>query len=157
MLTSISTVDDLNYPEKTETYYVVNVPYIFSACWKVVKPLLQERTKKKVKVLTGCGRDELLKIMDYSSLPHFCRREASGSSKHSSTDVDNCFSLDHPFHKELYGHIREQASRRELIKMGSLHVSIPEPDPDDAKIVEVIQAEFQKIGEQDESTNSHKD
>ncbi|AQK60003.1 Sec14p-like phosphatidylinositol transfer family protein [Zea mays] len=156
-LSQIKVLDDLNYPEKTETYYVVNVPYIFSACWKVVKPLLQERTKKKVKVLTGCGRDELLKIMDYSSLPHFCRREASGSSKHSSTDVDNCFSLDHPFHKELYGHIREQASRRELIKMGSLHVSIPEPDPDDAKIVEVIQAEFQKIGEQDESTNSHKD
>lgn len=96
--------------------------------------------------------------MDYSSLPHFCRREGSGSSKHSSTDdVDNCFSLDHPFHKELYGHIKEQASHRELIKMGSLHVSIPEPDPDDAKIVEVIQAEFQKIGEQDESTNGHKD
>jgi len=158
MLTSISTVDDLNYPEKTETYYVVNVPYIFSACWKVVKPLLQERTKKKVKVLSGCGRDELLKIMDYSSLPHFCRREGSGSSKHSSPDVDNCFSLDHPFHKELYGHIKEQASHRELIKMGSLHVSIPEPDLNEAKIVEVIQAEFQKIGEQDEiTTNGHKD
>ncbi|PWZ20067.1 SEC14-like protein 5 [Zea mays] len=157
MLTSISTVDDLNYPEKTETYYVVNVPYIFSACWKVVKPLLQERTKKKVKVLSGCGRDELLKIMDYSSLPHFCRREGSGSSKHSSADVDDCYSLDHPFHKELYDHIKEQASRRELIKMGSLHVSIPEPDPEDAKIVEVIQAEFQKIGEQDESTTGHKD
>jgi hypothetical protein len=68
MLTSISTVDDLNYPEKTETYYVVNVPYIFSACWKVVKPLLQERTKKKVKVLHGCGRDELLKV---SSVIHW--------------------------------------------------------------------------------------
>ncbi|PAN04579.1 hypothetical protein PAHAL_1G076800 [Panicum hallii] len=157
MLTSISTVDDLNYPEKTETYYVVNVPYIFSACWKVVKPLLQERTKKKVKVLSGCGRDELLKIMDYSSLPHFCRREGSGSSKHSAPDIDNCFSLDHPFHKELYGYIKEQASHRELIKMGSLHVSIPEPDLNDAKIVEVIQAEFQKIGEQDGSTNGHKD
>ncbi|CAL4970761.1 unnamed protein product [Urochloa decumbens] len=155
MLTSISTVDDLNYPEKTETYYVVNVPYIFSACWKVVKPLLQERTKKKVKVLSGCGRDELLKIMDYSSLPHFCRREGSGSSKHSSSDVDNCFSLDHPFHKELYGHIKEQASHKELIKMGSLHVSIPEPDPNDAKIVEVIEAEFQKMGEQDGSANGH--
>ncbi|KAF2943636.1 SEC14 cytosolic factor isoform X2 [Oryza sativa Japonica Group] len=156
MLTSISTVDDLNYPEKTETYYVVNVPYIFSACWKVVKPLLQERTKKKVKVLHGCGRDELLKIMDYSSLPHFCRREGSGSSKHSSTDADDCYSLDHPFHKELYGHIEELASCKELIKMGSLHVSIPEPDPDDAKIVEVIQAEFQKIGEQNGSANGHK-
>ncbi|GJM90535.1 hypothetical protein PR202_ga06822 [Eleusine coracana subsp. coracana] len=156
MLTSISTVDDLNYPEKTETYYVVNVPYIFSACWKVVKPLLQERTKKKVKVLNGSGRDELLKIMDYSSLPHFCRREGSGSSKHSSTDADNCFSSDHPFHKELYAHIKEQASHKELIKMGSLHVSIPEPDPDDAKIVEVIQAQFKKIGLQNGSTNGHK-
>ncbi|KAL5652136.1 hypothetical protein ACJX0J_037594, partial [Zea mays] len=60
IVTAISTVDDLNYPEKTETYYIVNAPYIFSACWKVVKPLLQERTRKKVHVLRGCGRDELL-------------------------------------------------------------------------------------------------
>lgn len=35
LLTVISTIDDLNYPEKTETYYIVNAPYIFSACWKV--------------------------------------------------------------------------------------------------------------------------
>ncbi|XP_064957266.1 phosphatidylinositol/phosphatidylcholine transfer protein SFH11-like isoform X3 [Musa acuminata AAA Group] len=62
LLTIISTVDDLNYPEKTETYYVVNAPYVFSACWKVVKPLLQERTRRKVQVLQGCGRNELLKF-----------------------------------------------------------------------------------------------
>ncbi|MCL7050261.1 hypothetical protein MKW94_018984, partial [Papaver nudicaule] len=48
LLTVISTIDDLNYPEKTDTYYIVNVPYIFSACWKVVEPLLQERTRKKI-------------------------------------------------------------------------------------------------------------
>ncbi|CAK9145126.1 unnamed protein product [Ilex paraguariensis] len=60
LLTVLSTIDDLNYPEKTDTYYIVNAPYIFSACWKVVKPLLQERTRKKVQVLAGCGRDELL-------------------------------------------------------------------------------------------------
>ncbi|KAL4395799.1 hypothetical protein AHAS_Ahas01G0028000 [Arachis hypogaea] len=61
LLTAISTIDDLNYPEKTDTYYIVNVPYVFSACWKVVKPLLQERTRKKVQVLQGCGKEELLK------------------------------------------------------------------------------------------------
>lgn len=33
----MSTIDDLNYPEKTDTYYIVNAPYIFSACWKVGK------------------------------------------------------------------------------------------------------------------------
>ncbi|GKV44570.1 hypothetical protein SLEP1_g51738 [Rubroshorea leprosula] len=61
LMTVITTIDDLNYPEKTNTYYIVNAPYVFSACWKVVRPLLQERTKKKIQVLQGCGRDELLK------------------------------------------------------------------------------------------------
>uniref|UniRef100_A0A0E0LDC8 CRAL-TRIO domain-containing protein n=1 Tax=Oryza punctata TaxID=4537 RepID=A0A0E0LDC8_ORYPU len=146
ILTAISTVDDLNYPEKAETYYIV------------VKPLLQERTRKKVHVLHGCGRDELLKIMDHSSLPHFCQREGSGSSKNSSNDVNNCFSLDHPFHQELYHYIEEQALNQELIKQGSLHVNIPDQDPEDAKIVEVIEAEFHKLGEQNGSVNGdHKE
>ncbi|XP_021594981.1 SEC14 cytosolic factor isoform X1 [Manihot esculenta] len=35
LLTDISTIDDLNYPKKTQTYYIVNAPYVFSACWKV--------------------------------------------------------------------------------------------------------------------------
>lgn len=35
LLTVISTIDDLNYPEKTDIYYIVNAPYIFSVCWKV--------------------------------------------------------------------------------------------------------------------------
>ncbi|KAI3995155.1 hypothetical protein MKX01_031957, partial [Papaver californicum] len=81
------------------TYYVVNVPYIFSACWKVVKPLLQKKTRKKIQVLQGCGRDELLKIIDLESIPHLCRKEGSGSSRHSSNGNDDCFSLDHSFHQ----------------------------------------------------------
>ncbi|KAL3007192.1 hypothetical protein AAZX31_08G321200 [Glycine max] len=48
LLTALSTIDDLNYLEKTDTYYIVNVPYAFSACWKVVKPLLQERTRRNI-------------------------------------------------------------------------------------------------------------
>ncbi|KAL0363112.1 UNVERIFIED_CONTAM: SEC14 cytosolic factor [Sesamum calycinum] len=61
LMTIISSIDDLNYPEKTLTYYIVNAPYVFSACWKVVKPLLQERTRRKINVLSGCGQDDLLK------------------------------------------------------------------------------------------------
>lgn len=91
--------------------------------------------------------------MDYSSLPHFCRQEGSASSKHSSSDADNCFSLDHPFHQELYNFIQEQALNQELIKQGSLHVNIPEQDPEDAKIMEVIEAEFHKLGVQNGSAN----
>ncbi|KAI3828366.1 hypothetical protein L1987_02466 [Smallanthus sonchifolius] len=56
--------------------------------------------RKRVQVLPGCGKDDLLKIMDYESLPHFCKRQGSGSSRYArnSTDVDCCFSLDHGFH-----------------------------------------------------------
>ncbi|KAH1256820.1 Phosphatidylinositol/phosphatidylcholine transfer protein SFH12 [Glycine max] len=84
-LTAISTIDDLNYSEKIDTYYIVNVPYVFLMCWKVVKPLLQERTRRKIQVLQGCGKEELLKVMDYASLPHFCRKEDSKSSKHHAS------------------------------------------------------------------------
>ncbi|XP_062078922.1 SEC14 cytosolic factor-like isoform X1 [Humulus lupulus] len=150
LLTVISTIDDLNYPEKTDTYYIVNAPYIFSACWKVVKPLLQERTRRKIQVLQGCGRDELLKIMDYASLPHFCKREGSGSSRHTGNGIaDNCFSLDHPFHQDLYNYVRFQAESLEtaqLTKEGSFHVKFPEPNPDDAEIARTIESEFQKFG-----------
>ncbi|XP_044462722.1 phosphatidylinositol/phosphatidylcholine transfer protein SFH9 isoform X2 [Mangifera indica] len=147
LLTIISTIDDLNYPEKTNTYYIVNAPYIFSACWKVVKPLLQERTRRKVQVLSGSGRDELLKIMDFESLPHFCKREGSGSSRHSQNI--SCFSLDHPFHQQLYNYIKQQSligKAVEPVKQGSFHVKLPElADAEGAEIAKTIESEFHKI------------
>ncbi|KAL3851120.1 hypothetical protein ACJIZ3_013002 [Penstemon smallii] len=161
LLSVISTIDDLNYPEKTETYYIVNAPYIFSACWKVVRPLLQERTKKKVQVLSGSGEDYLLKIMDYESLPHFCRREGSGSSRHSRNGaLGDCFSLDHPFHQQLYNYVKEQAALirpTAPVKHGSFHVDFPEPDPEDVKIAKTIECEFQRIGNQNGLSHSMHD
>lgn len=149
LMTIISTVDDLNYPEKTNTYYIVNAPYIFSACWKVVKPLLQERTRKKVQVLSGNGRDELLKIMDFEALPHFCKREGSGSSRHSENATENCFSLDHPFHQQLYNYMKQQALTNEPcapIKQGSFHVNLPEPAAEETEIAKSIESEIHKFG-----------
>ncbi|XP_024967868.1 SEC14 cytosolic factor [Cynara cardunculus var. scolymus] len=159
LLTVISSIDDLNYPEKTDNYYIVNAPYIFSACWKVVRPLLQERTRKKIQVLSGCGKDDLLKIMDYASLPHFVRREGSGSSRYSgcsSNGEDDCFSLDHGFHQELYKYINQQAEAMELpapIKHRSFHVQFPEPDQDDRKIAQTIESECQKLNDQNGMAN----
>ncbi|CAJ1971525.1 unnamed protein product [Sphenostylis stenocarpa] len=174
LLTAITTIDDLNYPEKTDAYYIVNVPYVFSACWKVVKPLLQERTRKKVHVLKGCGMEELLKIccncegfnilnhvfktceqvMDYASLPHFCRKEDSRVPRqHTAGNTENCFSFDHVFHKELYNYIKQKAILIESISQDSFHVDLPEPDPDDAKIAKTIETEFHKLESQNGLTN----
>lgn len=72
-----------------------------------------------------------LQIMDYSSLPHFCRRENNGKSRVSSTGVDDCYSLDHTFHQQLCNYIKQQAKSRGhllLPKQGSLHVDVPISD-----------------------------
>ncbi|KAI8557447.1 hypothetical protein RHMOL_Rhmol04G0011700 [Rhododendron molle] len=156
LLSVISTIDDLNYPEKTTAYYIVNAPYVFSACWKVVRPLLQERTRNKVQVLPGSGKDELLKIMDYASLPHFCKREGSGSSFHSrNKTTDNCFSLDHAFHQQLYNYIKQQAELMAApIRHGSVHVDFPEPDPEDGNIAETIESACKTMGNRIGLSNS---
>ncbi|KAL2316635.1 hypothetical protein Fmac_030511 [Flemingia macrophylla] len=157
LLTAISTIDDLNYPEKTEAYYIVNVPYVFSACWKVVKPLLQERTRRKVHVLKGCGIEELLKVMDYTSVPHFCRKEESRVPRHQAEEnTENCFSVNHIFHRQLYNYINQQAIFMEStspIRQDSFHVDLPEPDPNDAKIAKTIETEFHKLEIQSGLTN----
>ncbi|KAD4178823.1 hypothetical protein E3N88_27414 [Mikania micrantha] len=157
----IASIDDLNYPEKTDTYYIVNAPYVFSACWKVVKPLLQERTRKKIQVLSGCGKDDLLKIMDYESLPHFCRRQGSGSSRYSrNSSGDDCFSLDHEFHQQLYNYINQQAAGikpRAPIKQASFHVDFPEPNLTGCKIVQTIKTEVHKLENQNGFTDEQID
>ncbi|KAG0611494.1 hypothetical protein M758_7G144400 [Ceratodon purpureus] len=131
--TAIATVDDLNYPEKTDTYYIVNAPYVFSACWKAVKPLLQERTRVKVQVLRGNGRDELLQVMDFETLPSFCKTNSGSPQNDSSSDV---FSPDHKFHVELYNHIQQNviSSGRDLNSLaseGSLSIRVPSLDEQD--------------------------
>jgi hypothetical protein len=78
-------------------------------------------------VLQGCGREELLKVMDYDVLPHFNRHEGSGSSKHNNGKTIDCFCPDHPLHVELYNYIKQQAVILKPVaptKMGSFQVDV---------------------------------
>ena len=89
-------------------------------------------------------------IMDYTALPHFCRRSKSGSSRYSSSDGDDCFSFHHPFHQQLYNHIKRQACKHDFVapvKQGSFHVTVPEPEPEGTITVETIESELHKIGD----------
>lgn len=95
--------------------------------------------------------------MDYASLPHFCKREGSGSSKHSGSESENCYSLDHPFHQQLYNYIKEQSRIYDQpIKQGSFHVDFPEPAAEEAEIAETIIKFHEAVAEEAEidTTNS---
>lgn len=87
--------------------------------------------------------------MDYGSLPHFCKREGSGSSRHSQNGAENCFSLDHHFHQQLYNYIKQQSLIKEPVrpmKQGSFHVDVPEPAAEGTQIAKTIESEFNKFG-----------
>lgn len=97
-----------------------------------------------------------MQIMDYASLPHFCKREGSGSSFHSrNRTTDNCFSLDHAFHQQIYNYIKQQAELMEApIRHGSVHVEFPEPDPEDDNIAETIESACKTMGNRIGLSNS---
>jgi hypothetical protein len=86
-------------------------------------------------------------VMDHESLPHFCKREGSGSSRDSLDGVD-CYSYDHPFHQQLYSYMRQQSLNQDSLgprKQGSVHVDVPSPGLEEVKIAETIKAELQNL------------
>ena len=84
--------------------------------------------------------------MDYTSLPHFCRRGSSGSSHHTQS-VD-CFSIDHPFHQQLYNYVKhhyETQGQAEPAKQGSFHVGFPEPVAERVEMAKTIESKLHKF------------
>jgi hypothetical protein len=79
-----------------------------------------------------------LQVMDYATLPHFCKRQGSGSSSDSFDGVD-CYSYDHPFHQQLYNYMKQQAVKMDdVVKQDSFHVDMPTPGIEEVKIAETM-------------------
>lgn len=59
------------YPERMAAAYVVNTPSFFATAWKMVKPLLDPRTAKKIHVLSSpkATLEQLREIMDDADIP----------------------------------------------------------------------------------------
>lgn len=50
---------------------VVNAPMVFSGVWSVVKGFLDERTRKKIKIIGSGYRATLLEFIDDKDIPSF--------------------------------------------------------------------------------------
>lgn len=157
--TAVASIDDLNYPEKAEVYYIVNSPSVFSMCWKTVKPLLQDRTRKKMQVLSGSGKTDLLKVMDESVLPHFVRlapvsglgsvkdlAELDATTARLGNGGVDCCSSTHPFHVEMQAFIEEQWRQRrkgmltrDMSRPRGMNLEAPlDEDEEDGEELEVV-------------------
>jgi len=64
-LKTLASTDQQYYPENMRRLFVINAPSVFTGLWKIVKPLLDERTQRKVQVL---GKDYLTVMQEFISI-----------------------------------------------------------------------------------------
>uniref|UniRef100_A0A914DYN7 CRAL-TRIO domain-containing protein n=1 Tax=Acrobeloides nanus TaxID=290746 RepID=A0A914DYN7_9BILA len=70
-LSGISAFMAEHYVELIHTFVLVNAPSFISAIWTIVRPVLPERTKNKVKILGANWRKEILEIAAPEVLPSY--------------------------------------------------------------------------------------
>lgn len=66
---TMATMFQDDYPDLMKRTLVVNAPRVFPVLFALVKPFLGEETKRKIKVLGGNWKHELLKYIDADQLP----------------------------------------------------------------------------------------
>lgn len=58
-----------NYPENMGLMFVVNAPWSFSAVWSICKSFIDERTQKKIQIMSSGFEKKLLEVIDAENLP----------------------------------------------------------------------------------------
>jgi len=73
----VLTMDQNNYPDTLKGYFVINAPALVTAGWSMVKPLLDARTRNKIKIMGSDYKSTLLEAIGEENLPE----EYGGQSK----------------------------------------------------------------------------
>ena len=72
VVVALTRIDQEYYPEFLGDLILVNAPWVFTAIWAVVSPMLGARTQRKVQVFGESGYTaRLLEYIDAASLPTF--------------------------------------------------------------------------------------
>lgn len=65
-------VSQHNYPEMLGHLYIVNIPWLFNAGWKIIKPWLEPHTIEKITILQNHEfKQKLLEQIEADQLPEF--------------------------------------------------------------------------------------
>jgi len=72
VVTALTRLDQDYYPEFLGDLILVNAPWVFTAIWAAISPLLGQRTQRKVQVFGDTGyQQRLLDLIDAANLPTF--------------------------------------------------------------------------------------
>jgi hypothetical protein len=103
------------YPEIMGNTLIVNAPIVFSGIWSVVKGFLDEKTRKKFKIIGGGFKATLLEFIDDENIPSFlggkCECKEHGGCMKSNVGPWNDYEITYPrgvkkrknFHPDVNG------------------------------------------------------
>jgi len=79
ILSSITRIDQDNYPETLGKTLIINAPAVFRAIWAVVKPMLDPRTQAKIEVCPADYMKVLTRWVDPENIPQYLGGRSAGS------------------------------------------------------------------------------
>lgn len=79
ILSTITNIDQNNYPETLGKTLIINAPTVFRAIWSIVKPMLDPRTLAKIEVCPSDYMPILMKWVDIENIPAYLGGKSSGS------------------------------------------------------------------------------
>eukprot|EP00889_Picochlorum_renovo_P007378 jgi/Picre1/34408/NNA_001877.t1 len=79
ILSTITGIDQANYPETLGKTLIINAPAVFRAIWTIVKPMLDPRTQAKIEVCPSNYMSVLTKWVDVESIPSYLGGKSTGS------------------------------------------------------------------------------
>jgi hypothetical protein len=66
---SIISLDESHFPESMQKMFIINTPWIFNTVWKIIKPIVSERTVAKIEICGADYIDKLREVMDDDQIP----------------------------------------------------------------------------------------
>ena len=130
-----------NYPEIMKGTYIINAPFVFKAAWTVIKPFIDEKTRKKITILgTGFYKD-LSQHVDPANIPSDIGGECTCSESEGG-----CYFSDKGPWNEHPGDEFGEAAKQKIAEEQKKEAEVPDQPPAEVQAkVEEVQEQMDKL------------
>jgi hypothetical protein len=87
LLGKIAEIDQNYYPASGHRLYLVNVPWLFKAIWKLIAPFIAARGRDKIKIIYGSLEGKLGSSIELSDLPTYLGGKVDVSKNETEDEV----------------------------------------------------------------------
>eukprot|EP00475_Leptophrys_vorax_P041463 TRINITY_DN781_c0_g1_i1.p1 TRINITY_DN781_c0_g1~~TRINITY_DN781_c0_g1_i1.p1 ORF type:complete len:328 (+),score=94.46 TRINITY_DN781_c0_g1_i1:63-986(+) len=87
LLGKIAEIDQNYYPASGHRLYLVNVPWLFKAVWKMISPFIAARGRDKIKIIYGSLEGKLGSSIDLARLPTYLGGKVDAETEQTEDEI----------------------------------------------------------------------